>query len=358
MEPSALVTKAKLAELAHRYSDMMDLMIRVAEKKTTEFSVEERNLLGIACKNVLSARRVSWRILMLKETNLLSQSMHTAKPPPQKAVSSAQQRDGKDVKHSEQQTDRKTQIDQLKSVARCCRQYRLEVEKEISQISDRIISIITAHLLPKLHPGIGELVKLFEVNARKRYKSSVKDLEDELKNLLQNKAGGEIILRFLNPESITFFFKMMGDIYRYLAETACTFRSRTTYSEGEAVGGSVDSSLALAFYYLASEVAKAHLAPSDPIRLGLALNFSVFYHQNAFDEALYELPKKGTRAFTDSSLIMGILRDNVTKWTKSDDADEHSPHDEADHDVVDDDDDEGKRRTGPVYSVPPGTAPR
>jgi len=53
---------AKLSEQAERYDEMVDYMKKVAELRV-ELSVEERNLLSVAYKNVVGARRASWRII-------------------------------------------------------------------------------------------------------------------------------------------------------------------------------------------------------------------------------------------------------------------------------------------------------
>ncbi len=65
-----------------------------------------------------------------------------------------------------------------------------------------------------------------------------------------------------------------------------------------------------------------------PRRLGLALNFSVFYYEvmnqpalacslakKAFDEAISDLDSLGEDSYKDSALIMQLLRDNLTLWT-------------------------------------------
>lgn len=56
------VYHARLAEQAERYDDMVSYMKAVA-KGDQELSVEERNLLSVAYKNVIGARRASWRVL-------------------------------------------------------------------------------------------------------------------------------------------------------------------------------------------------------------------------------------------------------------------------------------------------------
>lgn len=62
MDKSELVQKAKLAEQAERYDDMASAMKAVTELGH-ELSNEERNLLSVAYKNVVGARRSSWRVI-------------------------------------------------------------------------------------------------------------------------------------------------------------------------------------------------------------------------------------------------------------------------------------------------------
>jgi 14-3-3 protein gamma/eta len=67
------------------------------------------------------------------------------------------------------------------------------------------------------------------------------------------------------------------------------------------------------------------MAPTHPIRLGLALNFSVFFYEiqnvpeqacilakQAFDDAIAELDTLSEDSYKDSTLIMQLLRDNLT----------------------------------------------
>ena len=58
------VFMAKLAEQGERYDEMVEEMRKVAEQvHESELTVEERNLLSVAYKNVIGARRASWRII-------------------------------------------------------------------------------------------------------------------------------------------------------------------------------------------------------------------------------------------------------------------------------------------------------
>jgi len=119
-------------------------------------------------------------------------------------------------------------------------------------------------------------------------------------------------------ESKVFYHKMKGDYHRYLAE----------FAMGDKRKESADKSLEA--YKNATEVAQKDLAPTHPIRLGLALNFSVFYYEilnapdqachlakQAFDDAIAELDTLSEESYKDSTLIMQLLRDNLTLWTSS-----------------------------------------
>ena len=57
------VYMAKLAEQAERYDEMVEYMKEVANNSENDLSLEERNLLSVAYKNVVGARRASLRII-------------------------------------------------------------------------------------------------------------------------------------------------------------------------------------------------------------------------------------------------------------------------------------------------------
>jgi 14-3-3 protein epsilon len=103
------------------------------------------------------------------------------------------------------------------------------------------------------------------------------------------------------------------------------------------------SDLASTAYQAASDVAN-ELPPTHPIRLGLALNFSVFHYEimgspdkacqlakQAFDDAIAELDNLSEDSYKDSTVIMQLLRDNLTLWTSdiSGDADKDDEDDKA-----------------------------
>lgn len=225
------VYKAKLAEQAERYDEMVEAMKSVA-KLGVELTVEERNLLSVAYKNVIGARRASWRI-----------------------VSSIEQK--------EENKGNAAHVETIKA-------YRQRVENELSEVCSDILAVLDKHLIPSAEAG----------------------------------------------ESKVFYYKMKGDYHRYLAEFASGEKRKEAGSSAHEA------------YKTATEIAMTELAPTHPIRLGLALNFSVFYYEilnspdracqlakQAFDDAIAELDTLSEESYKDSTLIMQLLRDNLTLWT-------------------------------------------
>lgn len=222
---------AKLAEQAERYEEMVTYMKKVA-CLDQELTVEERNLVSVAYKNVIGARRASWRI-----------------------VSSIEQKE--ENKGNEQHVAR-------------TKEYRAKIESELTNICNDILSLLEDHLIKTANTG----------------------------------------------ESKVFYHKMKGDYLRYLAE----------FQSGEP--RSRNSAKSLEAYKFASDIASTGLPPTHPIRLGLALNSSVFYYEilnspdqacqlakQAFDDAIIELDTLSEDSYKDSTLIMQLLRDNLTLWT-------------------------------------------
>jgi len=229
---------AKLAEQAERYDEMVDAMKKVANLNV-ELTVEERNLLSVAYKNVIGARRAAWRIIA-------------------------------SIEQKEKSKGNEGNVEKIKS-------YASKINKELNDIVADVMAVIDTHLVPH--------------------------------------ATGE--------ESKVFYYKMKGDYYRYKAEfTADDDRKAAAQKSLEG-------------YQQALDIAQQHLATTNPIRLGLALNFSVFYYEilneqskacelakKAFDEAIAKLDDLSEDSYKDSTVIMQLLRDNLTLWTSEGEDDE------------------------------------
>lgn len=238
------VQKAKLAEQAERYDDMATCMKKVTELND-ELTNEERNLLSVAYKNVVGARRSSWRVISSIE----------------------QKTEGNEKKQS------------------MAREYREQIERELNDVCKDVLALLDDFLVPKAS----------------------------------------------NAESKVFYLKMKGDYYRYLAEVASTQGKSEVVSKSEQA------------YEAALDIAKSQMQPTHPIRLGLALNYSVFFYEilnasdrachlakQAFDDAIAELDTLSEESYKDSTLIMQLLRDNLTLWT-ADTRDDGEPGDAGDN---------------------------
>jgi 14-3-3 protein epsilon len=151
---------------------------------------------------------------------------------------------------------------------------------------------------------------------REKIESELDDICAKILQLLDN----SLIPQAKTGESKVFYYKMKGDYYRYIAE----FKSDA--KKKEAGDSAYDA------YTQAMEVAKKDLLVTHPIRLGLALNFSVFQYEvlgnpdeackmarQAFEDAIAELDNVSEDSYKDSTLIMQLLRDNLTLWTSEDD---------------------------------------
>jgi len=193
-------------------------------KDCLELTVEERNLLSVAYKNVIGSRRAAWRTLNSVIEEGKSEDLVIA--------------------------------------------YRKQVEIELSDVCLDVLDLLENTLV----------------------KNSNKD-----------------------NEARVFYLKMAGDYYRYLAE----FVTDKNYD-----------TKAASYYSQAHEIALKVLDPTHPIRLGLALNYSVCFYEilkdkksacdlakKAFDDAISGLDKLSDVSYKDSTLIMQLLRDNLTLWT-------------------------------------------
>jgi len=150
-------------------------------------------------------------------------------------------------------------------------------------------------------------------------------VEAELQKICDTILGlldGSLIGQAGTGESKVFYQKMKADYYRYIAE----------FTEGDAKAKAGES--ARAAYADAAAVAEKDLAVTHPIRLGLALNYSVFMYEvlsspdeackmarSAFEDAIAELDNVAEDSYKDSTLIMQLLRDNLTLWTSDQEGD-------------------------------------
>uniref|UniRef100_A0A914P717 14-3-3 domain-containing protein n=1 Tax=Panagrolaimus davidi TaxID=227884 RepID=A0A914P717_9BILA len=199
-----------------------------------------------------------------------------------------------------------------------------------------------------------QIVKEYREKVERELREICNDVLHHLDKYLIPKAG--------NSESKVFYLKMKGDYYRYLAEVATgddrnavVEKSKHPYEEAWGIAYDemqaihpIRLGLALNFsvfkyeilleplqayqfaknvitfirfsetagqgptaYGRALDAAKSQLSPTHPVRLALALNYSDLI---AFDAAIDEFDPQNEDSYKDSTLIMQLLRDNYTLW--------------------------------------------
>lgn len=133
-------------------------------------------------------------------------------------------------------------------------------------------------------------------------------------------------------EAKVFFHKTKADYFRYMSEVSTGDRL------AEVSSSALDA-------YNAALGDSEPLGPADPIKLGLYLNFSVFYYEvksdhkqacdlakKAFDDAINQLDNLDEDKYKDAATILQLLRDNLTLWTAENEGDDNK---EGDGDIID-----------------------
>jgi len=269
-----LLDFAKLCENAERFEDMSDVMkqivIKSAETKTA-LTDEHQSLMSVAFKNVVGDLRKAMRKLEMEQ----------------------------DADYADLQKTYKARI--------------------IQQVKDQctgVINLLTDHLLDKefvaKHNASWEAAKVKHANDE-----NVKKAEESKKEaIVQTKFTEKLDETTTDKlEAQTFYLKMLGDYWRYLSEAAPSDNSKDAAHNN---------------YENAWKMAKSFMAPTHPTRLGLALNSSVFVQEikkdtktaqkiakEAFESAIQSLDTLNDSSYKDSTLIMQLLRDNLTIWQES-----------------------------------------
>ena len=153
--------------------------------------------------------------------------------------------------------------------------------------------------------------------------ANIKEIKDKIEKEL-NEICAEIqsvIDKYLIPNAIdvenkVFYLKLKADYYRY----KCEFANGKDFDEACANAEKV--------YKEAYELSNKEMPITNSTRLGLDLNFSVFYYEikglkeeactiskNAFDEAMKSLDDLEKSRAKDTLLIIQLLKENLILWT-------------------------------------------
>merc|ERR1711959_538600 len=154
------VYMAKLAEQAERYDEMVSFMDAVVSKVVPEQELtwEERNLLSVAYKNVIGARRASWRI----------------------------------ISSIEQKEKSKGNVEHTKRIEA----YRQVVENELCEICNSILSLLDTYLIPQAGAGESKVFYLKMKGDYHRYLAEFQIGSD------RKKAAEETLLAYKQAQDI------------------------------------------------------------------------------------------------------------------------------------------------------------
>ena len=229
---------ARVAEQAERFEDMVKFLEDVLKMKGGEVNPDERNLLSVAFKNLISSKRAACRTISAIEQNPKYSKFNDA-----------------------------------------LLNYKQTIETQLEQDCKKIIAMINTHVIS----------------------NTTHACSDEAK---------------------AFFVKMVGDYYRYIAENA---KGETLEEVKREAKKSYEDANAI------------DLAPCNPIKLGLALNFSVFNYEvlknhagaceladSALQQALDKIDELEEDDFRDAKSIIELLKENLTLWKEEEEGGENN----------------------------------
>ncbi|KAG5034458.1 hypothetical protein JHK87_009368 [Glycine soja] len=288
---------AKLSEQAERYEEMVEFMQKVVVGSTpaSELTVEERNLLSVAYKNVIGSLRAAWRI----------------------------------VSSIEQKEEGRKNDDHVSLV----KHYRSKVENELTQVCASILSLLDSNLVPSASASESKVFYLKMKGDYHRYLAEFK-VGDERKTatedtMLSYKAAQDIASADLPPtHPIRLGLALNFSVFYYeilnQSDKACAMAKQSNCQIW----------LPINFKAFAHQACDIMVTPEQNLVLKQSDNFAVQLQLNevdmllerfdyssaanlyfAFEEAIAELDTLGEESYKDSTLIMQLLRDNLTLWT-------------------------------------------
>ena len=238
---------ARLAEQGERFEDMFEFLHPVLLKRD-HFTPEERQMLSVAFKNLVTPRRTTWRTIIAIEQSKQSQN-----------------------------NDATTQ-------------YKAIIEERLHKNCRDIIDVLTAHVIPRVE---------------KRYRDK----------------------QITSLEERAFFYKMVGDYNRYASESCQAVEDAHSRLNSFKQGALKAYSKALE---LCNRGPESGIKPYNPVKRGLALNFSVFYFEimgdagiaceiarSSLKAALAEIDECSEDVYQEAQGIVDLLRENLNIWQES-----------------------------------------
>lgn len=183
---------AKLAEQAERYEEMVQFMDKLVLNSTPagELTVEERNLLSVAYKNVIGSLRAAWRI-----------------------VSSIEQK--------EESRKNEEHVHLVK-------EYRGKVENELSQVCAGILKLLESNLVPSATTSESKVFYLKMKGDYYRYLAEFK-IGDERKQAAEDTMNSYKAAQVLFELTIFSYFAVSSRFWVWFLFVLFTFQIRAYY---------------------------------------------------------------------------------------------------------------------------------
>ena len=203
----------------------------------------------------------------------------------------------------------------------------IEINPKLSKEEKTILSSGYKNILIEKRAGWRLLNSMEKRQSKKKpekipnIKEIKKNIEKELKEQFDN--AHKIIDNYLlpnaeDPESKVFYLRLKGDQYRYLAEISKDKEKEynKAISEAEKI------------YKQAYDIAIKDLPELNSTRIGLCLNFSLFYYEvkgskkegcktakKAFEDSMKFLDELERNRSKDVLLLIQLLKENLIFWS-------------------------------------------
>ncbi|KAL5970459.1 14-3-3 protein gamma-2 [Taenia solium] len=204
-------------------------------------------------------------------------------------------------------------------------QLRDAAQEQLSMDERNRLSVVYKHTTGRLRTAWRATSEILPSTRNFTIAGLVRRVRTQLKDEILSQC--QEVIQLLANQNVTrdedgvFLLKMRGDYHRYQAEV-----------DGEKAEHQLQAAKA---YTEASTLAKEALTPVNSVRLGLSLNHSVFLFEivgdrtaacllarEALEQALGALGDADVEGQPEVTLILQLLRDNLTIWRTEDPIDE------------------------------------
>lgn len=223
----------------------------------------------------------------------------------------------------------------MAKIAEQCEQYKdmleymhniIALETELTFEERQLFYIAYKNVIsPKMFHLRGVMTfEMREIDRNSKYLPLIQEfrsqIESELRVICHDGINSlnKLIKEGIIPEAKVFYYKMQSDLYRYLS----------TFERNEAKEIVVQKAYDL--YQQATDLAKKEMKCEHPLRLRLALNYSVFYYEilKNINKALelsnttvnevsaLLLEKKDEEQYKEANTLIQLIKDNISFWNQ------------------------------------------